>query len=116
MGFTRQVLDPGILDPHLQTHARGGGTQKGAFLGRGLVQGHRQVRPHRRQHQARETGAGTQIGQGAGLSRDQGSKLGAIPEVPPPEIGKGAAGHQIVPFIPVQQQIGIGLEPGQCFT
>ena len=115
MRLWRQVLDPHILYGDGQGHAFCGGLQEGAFLGGGFVQGHGEVRPHRRQHQPRKAGAGAQVGQGVGLFRDQGGKLGGIPHVPLPEVGQGASGHQIVPFAPVRQQFGIRLQLRQCF-
>ena len=69
-----------------------------------------------RQHQPGEAGAGTQVGQGAGAFREQGCQLGRIPHMPPPEVRQGAFGHQIVPGVPLRQQRGIRLQPGQCFT
>lgn len=116
MGAGGQLFDPDILDRHGQAHALGGGFEEVALLGGGLMQGDGQVRPQRRQHQPREAGSGPQIGQGAGIFGDQGPQLGGIPEMPTPQVGQGASGHQIVPCVPVGQQIGIGLQPGQCFT
>ena len=51
-----------------------------------------------------------------GIRRQQGGELGAIPEMALPEIGQGAFGHQIVPGVPIDQQVGIGLQPCRCFT
>ena len=115
-GLRGHVFKPRIADLDLQAHAVGSGLQEGALLGRGFMQGDFQLRPHRRQHQTGKAGARTQIGQGQGRFRDQGCQLGAIPQMTVPKVGQGAFGHQIVPGVPVGQQIGIGLQPGQCFT
>jgi len=116
MGPAGQILDPRVLYGDVQAHALCGGAEECAFLGRGFVQRHGQFRPHRRQHQAGKTGARPQIGQGAGFGRDQSCQLGRIPEVTLPQVGQGASCHQIVPGAPVDQQICIGRQPGQCFT
>ena len=116
IGVWGQLLDAGIFDRHSQAHPGGGLFEELAFLGGGLMQGDGEVRPHRRQHQAGKAGTGAQIGQAAGGFGDQGDQLGGIPEMPPPKVGQGASGHQIMPGIPVLQQIGIKLQPGQCFT
>lgn len=112
----RQGLDPRVLDTRRQAHALGGGGQEGAFLPRGLVERNGDLGAHRRQHQPGEPGPGTQISQSPGSGRDQGFQLGGIEEMAVPKVNQGAFGHQIVAFVPVGQQVGIGLQPGQCFT
>ena len=72
--------------------------------------------PQDRQHQTGEAGPGAQIGQGPGAGRDEGDKLGAVPEMPLPDIAQSAGGHQIMTGVPVRQDIGIGLQPRLCFT
>ena len=111
-----QLFDPGILNGRGETHARRRGLQELAFLGGGFMQGDRKVGAHRRQNQSRETRPGAEIRQGTGACRDVRRKLGAIPEMPPPEIGQGAIGHQVMPGVPIGQEAGISLQPGQCFT
>lgn len=111
-----QAFHPRVFNSDVQTHALCGGTQECAFLGGGFVQGHGQLRPHGGQHQTWKTRAGTQIGQSAGVRGDHRGKLGAIPQVPMPDIGQGAFGHKVMQGIPVGQQVGIDLQPGQCFT
>lgn len=116
MGTRGQLFDPGVLDRDGQAHPLGRGFEEVAFLGGGLMQGYGHLRPHRRKHQPGEPGPGTQIGQGPGALWDQRRQLSRIPEMPAPQVGQGAFGHQIMAGVPVGQQIGIGLEPGQCFT
>ena len=97
--------------------AGGGSAQELAFLAGSLEKAHRNLAfEYRGQHQPREPGAGTEIRQCTGSFRHQGNKLCAIPEMPLPQLFDGLAGHQIVPGIPVGQDIGISLQPGQCFT
>jgi hypothetical protein len=104
-----QVFQPGIPDGHRHRHPLCGQLEEGALLGGRLIQGDGQVRPHRRQNQAGESGPGTQIGQSASDERDLGGKLGTIPKMPLPKVGQGAFGHQIVPGIPIHQDVGISL-------
>ena len=104
-----QILDPGVFYGDVQAHAFCGGSQEHTFLGAGFVQGHRQLRPHRRQHQPRKARAAAQIGQGTGRGGDQGGQLGAVPDMPPPDFGQAGLRHQIVAAVPISQHIGIGL-------
>lgn len=111
----RGFLHPGVDQAHLKTHRRRRRAQKGAFLGRGLEQGNFQVRPHRRQHQAGKSRAGTQITQIGRFLGDMAGKLGAVPHMAAPQIVQAGAGHQIVTAVPVGQKTGIDLQPLQCF-
>ena len=115
-GLGRQGLDAGILDRELEAHALGGSGKEGALLSGGFMKRDGDLWPHRCQYQAGEPGTGTQISEVPGSRWDQGLQLGGIQEMAVPEIGQGAAGHQIVVLVPGDQQIGISLEPGQCFT
>ena len=91
--------------------------RKAHFLAVASIEGHGDpISQHLRQDQARKAGAGAQIGQRSGFWRDEGRKLGGIPEMPPPDILQGAGGNQIMAGVPVLEQAGIGLQPGQCFT
>jgi len=106
-----------VLDRDFKFHGVCGSQQEGTFLGGRFMQGDLNPVPQQfRQDQAWKTGPGPQIRQGSGIFGHQGRQLGGIPEMPPPQILQGAWRHQIVAGIPVQQQIGIALEPGQCFT
>ena len=110
-----QILDPRVLYGDGHVHAFCGGAQERAFLADGFVQCDGQLRPHRRQHQPGKAGARAEVGQGQRFRRDQGFQLGTIQHVALPQVGQGASGHQIVPGVPVEQHIGIGLQLGQCF-
>ena len=116
IGFGGQILDPRVLYGNGQSHAFCGGAEEYAFLRGGFMQGHGDIRSHRRQHQPGKPSARPEIGQSAYSCRDKGFQLGGIQEVPLPKVGHGASGHQIVPGVPFDQQVGIGLQPRQCFT
>ncbi len=51
-----------------------------------------------------------------GIGGIKGRKLGAIPDMPVPDIVQGPGGYQIVAGVPVRQQTDIALQPPQCFT
>ena len=115
-GLGRSVFHTGVQYPDIiQLHARRRRREEGAFLGGGFVQGHGDIRPHGRQDQPGKASAGAQISQSASSIRDQGCQLGAIPEVALPQFGQGASGHQVMAFVPVGQDVGIGLQLSQCF-
>ena len=56
------------------------------------------------------------IGQGPGSGRYLRHQLGGVPEMAVPKVGQGTFRYQVVPSVPVGQEIGIGFELGQCFT
>ena len=61
-GVGRGVFHAGVLNGDGQFHALGGGGQKGAFLGRGLVKRDRDpAAQHFGQHQAGKAGTRAQI-------------------------------------------------------
>jgi len=60
-GAVRQVFHPGIADFDLKAHAIRGGLQEGTLLGGGIMQRDLQFWPKGRQHQARKTGARSQV-------------------------------------------------------
>ncbi len=111
--FGGQVFHPGVFNSHGQLQPRRRGLQESALLQRRLMQGDSDPVPqHFRQHQAGKPGPGTQIGQGAGFRRHQGCQLGAVPEMPPPQIVQRAVRHQIVAAVPIPEEIGVSLQPG----
>ena len=116
-GLGRCVFHALIAYLHRKLHPLGSSLQKSAFLGRGLKKGDRQPLAQKLcQNQARKACTAAQIGQGMGFGWDKGGKLGAVPGMPPPDFAQGRSGNQIMPGIPVGQQVHMGLEPGQCFT
>lgn len=115
--FGGRFLHPGLNHPDTKPHRRRRRVQERAFLACGLEQGDgKLIRQHRRQHQTGKPRPRAQIGQCAGTFRDMAGKLGTVPHMAPPKLVQTGPGHQIVAAVPVGQQRGIGLQPGQCFT
>ena len=90
--------------------------QEGAFARIALDQldpGHAEDR----QHQPGKPGAAAEIDQAArACAGHSGSSCAEFEEMPAPQIGERIAADQVDPRRPPRQQLGIGFQPGQCFT
>ena len=116
IGLVGQIFDPRVFNGDRQGHALGRGAQECGLLADALMQGDGDILAQGGQHQAGKAGARAQIRQGFCLRRDKGGQLGAVPHVPPPQLGQGAGRHQVMAGIPVGQDVGIGLQPRQCLS
>lgn len=115
--FTPGVFDAAVSDIDLQLQLGRNFVQEIAFLGRRLVERHSNPIGHKgRKHKSRKTGAASQINQRGGCGRNESRELGAVPNVPPPDILKRRSRDHVVARIPVAQKLHICLESRQRFT
>ncbi len=69
-----------------------------------------------REHEPRQSGAAAEVDQVLGRTRDKTKKLRRIEHMPPPQSGESVAADEVDARRPAGQQIGIGLQPRECFT
>jgi hypothetical protein len=69
-----------------------------------------------RQNETREARAAAEIDHALGISGEEGPELRRIEDVPTPQIDEGIAADEVDPRRPPDQQRGVRLEPGKCFT
>ena len=68
------------------------------------------------QHEPRKAGAAAQVDERSGIFGDVFRELGAVPDMPPPDVCERTGRDEIVAAVPVLQHPDIGLQAGQCFT
>jgi hypothetical protein len=69
-----------------------------------------------RQHETGEPGAAAEVDEALRPLRDMGKQLRRIEKMAAPQITERGGANQVDTRRPVNQELGIGFEPGQCFT
>ncbi len=115
--LARGSFHTAVFDTHAEVQPVADGPEESAFLGDRFEQG--DLHPAAQQlgqDEPRKAGAAAQIGQRGSVVSDVGTKLGAIPDMAPPDVGQRPDRHKIVAGVPVSKHCHEGFQPRQCFT